>query len=224
MTIDQDIAELDEFTQNYYYGDGLSLEDAQRNLMQGVVELTEFGRHSSCGLLITKSGYVLTAGHCVHDESGGYEHFGVRDARGFNFRVEQTWADDKFDIGLVKVNMNGSRGALRYRFLPSQDLVYKLPIAMLTLWDLQPRTSPGHIRETHKRVHTDEGYIFENQFGMRDVISEPGYSGSVVQTHNARIVGFLSTGSSLHNQRTGTKLETALTMLHFYKEFLRKEL
>jgi len=222
MTLEQDIAELDDFTQNFYHGEGLSTEEAQRNLMQGVVELTESGQHSSCGLLITRSGYVLTAGHCVHESGVQHKDLGVRNARGINYKVERTWADDKFDIGLVKVNMNGSRGALRYRFLNPRDLQYQLPIALLTLWDGQPKTSPGNIREIYRKVHTQDGHVFDNQFGIVEVIGKPGYSGSVVQTHDARIVGFSSTGSADGRFRSGTKLETALSMLHHYKEYLRR--
>ena len=222
MALEQDIAELDDFMQNFYHGEGLSVEEAQQNLMKGIVELTEFGQHSSCGLLITRSCYVLTAGHCVHESGVRYEDLGVRDAHGFNYRVERTWADDKFDIGLVKVNMNGSRGALRYRFLNPQNLQYQLPIALLTLWDMQPRTSPGNIREIYRRVQTQDGHVFDNQFGIVGVIGKPGYSGSVVQTHDAKIVGFLSTGSADGRFRGGTKLETALLMLHHYKEYLRR--
>ena len=65
------IPSLEQFIQQFYWGEHLTISQAERNLNESLVEITHYGEHSSNGLLITDNGYFLTAKHCVMSKLRG---------------------------------------------------------------------------------------------------------------------------------------------------------
>lgn len=174
-------ATLDDFLTNAK-NNSLTVEEARKNLEEGVVELVKYGEHSSNGLLISDDGYFLTARHCV--ERSLPQQIVLYD--GMKCRVEKVCAKGKtdlVDIALVKADVPGNAVSRSYRLQTSEYVDACLPIALFTRWDEKlvkkygftgpaPSSWKDSFVSSIPVIHGDSGGIVANQdYNLMGIIS-----------------------------------------------------
>ncbi len=176
---DEDRAALLKFTQNFYYGEALSVGEAQQLVENGVVELLcENGTHRGNGFLITENGYFITAAHCVAKDITNEK---IRMHSGRVARISRVCIkDEKADIALAKAELEGLADAKLYRFMQTDTFSksHKKPVVLLTRRNGSIVVRGGFTIETHET--NDHGR--ELRTTLCDVEAVPGDSGGIVVT------------------------------------------
>ncbi len=234
---------LEEFVNNYYWSKDLTGHESLQKIENAVVELAVQGQHSSNGVLMTDSGYFLTASHCVDmgrdrelfsaNKETGYSSrspFRIHLNDGSSYAVEHLcWADPSEDVAIVKANMPGSGNPFRYSFInPGDlDLLKDAPASHLSRWDGKLHTRRARINNNQEYRITmvrNDGSTFQikNYFTLDHVKGCPGDSGGLIVSPHGRLMGLLS-GGSLEGSglMLGVKVEWALGLVRKYAQHLR---
>ena len=187
---------LNEFIQQFHWGENLIKDKALSNLEDGLVEIVDQGQHSSNGLLITNSGYFLTARHCVLESK--LEGRSIRLANGRLYPIKEVWANtSKSDIALARADIPvRDSESKQYKLYNTNTLnkSIKYPVVLITRRSGEVKKSYGFIRDDLVKVKSYTGDTYCNHFEL-NISSQPGDSGGIVVSQDGRLVGFLSTNN-----------------------------
>lgn len=193
-----------DFIQNFYHGDALSDKVAKVNLKQGLVELIwPDGQHLGCGLLITDNGYFLTCNHCINED---LSQISARLADGeVSRRVKLCAYSVKYDVALVKMELDGQVRARRYKFYQKLDYNFLnlQPLFSVSLVNGVEKIIAGVGQKVEVKTKIKNGKTYWQHLNCF-LKSKKGDSGSVVTTADGRIVGLLSTGADDFNSGVAT--------------------
>jgi len=159
MKNEKDIKALDEFIQQVYWGDSISVEESRMNLEDNLVQILSFTNAcyiKSNGLMITENGYFITAKHCIFfkdnpDLKIKSKDMRVMDKKGRSYRIERICAVTKprregkvffkhsfvdynvgEDLALVKAKKEGEPKSLKCKIYNTEKLEVGLPVCLLT--------------------------------------------------------------------------------------------
>ena len=188
------ISSLENFVQLVYLGEELSDEEARKNLLDGTIEITDAGSHSSNGLLITNDGYFLTAQHCV-DGHRSRSHIVLSDGKEYQF--ERVCIESKkYDIALAKAKVQEMNKKLRYKLYANHEVKEYTPITLLTRWNGKSIIKSGFISSAKVDVSTaaltQSSINFKDHFTVKLTGAKKGDSGGVIASYNGRIIGLQS--------------------------------
>ncbi|GEM_PF-4843856 len=202
------------FTHNFYLGELLSIQDAKKNIEQGVVELLHDEQHLGNGLLVTTNGYLLTAYHCVEEQ----KRLQIKTCSDERFPVVRTCCSEpSFDIALIKAKIPKISQPMVYKFFPKHlsSQFHREPAVVLSRRGscVECRGGFTNGQFTHKLIYrSGEEY---SQLATCSMVSRPGDSGGVVVTPKGEIIGILSGGDS-HGTSTLASWYEALTVVSRY--------
>lgn len=220
------VSALDEFIQQFYWGEGLKQDESRKNLEEGIIEITHYGNHSSQGILITEDGYFLTAKHCIDKDLPEKR---IRLFNGRTYSIEKVCAyDTEDDAALAKANIQKSEcNSKKYRIFNTNKLEKNIPIAIMTRWDKKLKTSYGSITRTWSadKVESSDGQLvsYHNHFEL-NVFLKPGNSGGIVVSPDGRLIGMLSSGNENYNHSSGIKIIKAFELIESYKRKIQERL
>jgi hypothetical protein len=214
------VSALDEFVQQFRTTDIEQLREGVENLEQGLIEITDYGQHSSSGLLVTDDGYFLTAKHCLnHDLSESR----VRTHDDSTYKIEKVCANGtKSDVVLAKSAIPVETRPRRYLFC-DETQVSKIPVAVMV--------------RRHGDIETNYGYVngsctnFLTDFGDGKLVPIPdhfdlilsarrGDSGGIVVDPELRIIGIVSTGQEKGYTATCIGIRRAIELIDFYSKHI----
>jgi hypothetical protein len=213
------ISALDSFIQQIYWGEDLELNEAKRNLEEGVVEIIKYGKHTSNGLLITDDGYFLTALHCVDDTP----KLNIKLHNGKTYKLEKEYIyAPKLDIALAKANISCECKLRRYKFFNTNRLE-KMPVALLTRWEgkliIKGGFTDGYYGDMEVVKRPDNKIVSVSDQFTSNISSRKGDSGGiVVSSFDARLMGILSSTNKHTSSATGWL--KILELIDFYKRKL----
>ena len=207
------IPSLEQFIQQFYWGEHLTISQAERNLNESLVEITYYGEHSSNGLLITENGYFLTAKHCVTGKLRGMK-IKLHNERVYS--IERVCAiSNKDDIALAKARIDGENRSKNYKFYNSENLK-KMPITLMTRREGELNNKYGFIEEKTSVISKgldNIEYLCQN--AISSVIeSKPGDSGGIIVSTDRRLLGFNVSASN--EKASAVVLNKALELVVFY--------
>lgn len=220
-----DADSLRKFILQLYHGENLTPAQSRQSLEESVVELTDpWGGHSSNGILITNSGYFLTALHCI---TGLPLDSYVRIANVL-YRVEKLCAYRKSeDLALGKIAMGGS-GARSYR-LHQENFLPHMSVRLLTRRSGEIVRKHG-FAQRHQRgaqvVLPNGGYTKpQYPYFTFDVPTQLGDSGGVYVCPEGRLIGihvgaYGTPDRSYLSHSDGIRLFSALELIERYAQQL----
>ena len=231
------IATLDDFLASAQ-DNSLTDEQAKKNLEEGVIELLEYGRHSSNGLLITDDGYFLTAKHCLEKPVPG----AVRSYDGKIYKLER-WSLSLpkyfgvFDVAIGKAVIPEKQNSKKYRICslgkfisPFTTIPFKRDIVRLSRLNQELIFHHQKVLD----VITLKGYnhltvaIRYQGYGATDEL-QPGESGGILATTDARILGIHTSKQKKldcndYACNFGISIDVGLWLISHYKGMLESRL
>lgn len=214
---------LYDFVQNLYWGDNLTVEESNKNLENGLIEIRRTGFHSCNGILLTDDGYFLTAKHCVdHAQTFCY----VRTSDGRSYELEKVCATELvLDLALAKADIPGRPRARTYRLSNTGVLQEGTPVALLTRRSGEINSHYGFVSKTQfsgkqrsRRKRVD--YPIVDNFCIA-APSRPGDSGGIVVSNDGRLVGIISSSDTCTTN--ATKIIDGLELVSSYRNRLLQQ-
>jgi len=187
---------LTDFIQNIYLADGLPDNQARDNLESSVIEIVyQNGYHSSCGLLITTDGYLITCYHCV--SAGDKQSIVLAD--GTKYPIVKICAYSKpFDLALVKAEIPVLCEPKQYRFYVDKKIDKAMilgsrPTVTLTRWNKKLNIvggiSSGRIIP---KVNVEGGSVCNNQIYFKANLKKGDSGGTVISAIDRKVYGIHS--------------------------------
>src|SRR3989344_3116899 len=180
---------LRQFILQLYHGENLAPEQSRQNLEESVVEITNpNGGHSSNGLLITDSGYFLTALHCTTSLPGDL-HVRIGNVL---YPLEKLCAyRESEDLALGKIPLRGS-GARNYR-LHQENFLPHMAVRLLTRreGDIVHKHGFSQRHQRGAQLVLPNGEYTKPQYPYFtfDAPTQPGDSGGVYISPEGRLIG-----------------------------------
>ncbi len=205
MTTKQEIQALERFIQNIYTAESLSSDESIGNLEKSLVEIVykDTNTHAANGLLITSSGYFLTASHCADK----YSEKLIQDYRGNLYFIERVCQNNpNEDIALLKIKQDKcQRENYDYKIkninLLLKDYALGYLIEHKSRWDGEVINKFGKIKGTKREFQcTDKDGKDSRHRLLSGIETEiksiiPGDSGGILLSYSGELIGLTSAKS-----------------------------
>lgn len=187
--IDKEV--LQQFVNNFHWGENLNDMEAKSNLEAGLLEIIAVGKgHYGNGLLITENGYFVTNYHCV--DLKDLSLLNVVLANGASYPITKVCGyNKKSDVALVKADIPGAVSAKLYKFSNSHIVKKNSSLVLLTRWDGLVKVKGGSVAySSFISANTVDGQVCHNQIVLSTDCA-PGDSGGVVVSQGFRVYGLM---------------------------------
>ncbi|MFH1637186.1 MAG: trypsin-like serine protease [Candidatus Woesearchaeota archaeon] len=219
--IKKEASSLETFVQQLYWGENLNPEKSKQNISSGIVEITEFGQHSSNGILITSDGYFLTAKHCLE---GSFLWQSVMLSNGTSYPISEVCCfNDEEDIAMAKAKIPTESKSMEYKIY-QEDYSQKIAVSLITRRQGKLINKYGFCEKPWNKARTPigEGKFaqWSNHFTL-NLDSFTGDSGGSVVSSDGRLMGLWSTGSDEVSYGSASKIEKSLELVSSFAVMLK---
>jgi hypothetical protein len=212
------VSDLNAFMMQAYNGRNINAAQSIKSLEDNLVEIRYNCSHSSNGIMITDSGFFLTALHCVDLP---FNDLALRLYNGHLVGVERLNArKGTGDIALAKAQASRSYTGANFKVHLDKQVTPKSPVMILTRRNGKIEKDYGLIDNVlgNEILLFDDGGRLNSKDSYRIYLSHVwhGDSGGIVISNKGELMGIMCGLNKENGHSYATKISTAIDLIWLY--------